>query len=456
MRSTSASPPVTRATSPPTEATASVTRSGRTNGVRTPAAAASVADFGQRVPVAGEVVPLARVGLVGRGHHRRSDVARVGDIRAAAEDERQPTRRDAQCEVTGTGRRGVAGPEHPSRSHEHHPQILAAQERVDGQLGRELAGEVPVGGRGGRRRGQLVSRTAVRAGADESRRAGVHHDADIAAGGLVQQRDRGVDVTAAQHHLVVTASEVLAEVRGGVEQHVPSVQARREARDVVQIAHCDVDVIGQDAARLVRRDLMETTATSATARGAATREHLIAAARELLSSGGIDAVTLRAVSARAMVSRTAPYRHFADKEDLLAALAAAELTRLGDELAAAAASEDDPLARLQAMGVAYVEFAFANPQQYQLMFGPHVRGRAHPELTDQAGSATFGHLVRAVGDAQRAGRLRDGDPAALAALIWSAGHGAVDLALAGDGRADKRTDDPTALSRLLLEHLSAS
>lgn len=154
------------------------------------------------------------------------------------------------------------------------------------------------------------------------------------------------------------------------------------------------------------------------------------------------------------MSRTAPYRHFADKEELLSALATVELRRLGDALAAASASENDPIARLEALGVAYVEFALANPAQYQLMFGEHVRGRAHPELTEQAGTATFNHLVRAVDDAQHAGRLRGDDPSALAALIWAAGHGAVDLALAGHGRADKRTDDPIALSRLLLHHLT--
>lgn len=215
---------------------------------------------------------------------------------------------------------------------------------------------------------------------------------------------------------------------------------------------CSVDIVNLSIA--CETDGMDTTAPAPTARGAATRQHLIDAARELLVSGGIEAVTLRAVASRAAVSRTTPYRHFADKEELLSALAAVELARLGDALAAAAAREDDALARLEAMGVAYTEFAFANPAQYQLMFGPQVRGRAHPELTEQAGRTTFTHLVRAVQDAQRAGRLRDGDPAALAGLIWAAGHGAVDLTLAGHGSPDKRTEDPVALSRLLLRHLA--
>ena len=54
---------------------------------------------------------------------------------------------------------------------------------------------------------------------------------------------------------------------------------------------------------------------------------LVAVAAELLDQGGPAAVTLRDVGRRAEVSRNAPYKHFASKEDLLAAIASRELTR---------------------------------------------------------------------------------------------------------------------------------
>jgi len=52
----------------------------------------------------------------------------------------------------------------------------------------------------------------------------------------------------------------------------------------------------------------------------------------LLDSGGPDAVTLREVGARAGVSRGAPYRHFANKESLLTAVAAEGWERIGDQM----------------------------------------------------------------------------------------------------------------------------
>src|SRR3982750_1892948 len=65
---------------------------------------------------------------------------------------------------------------------------------------------------------------------------------------------------------------------------------------------------------------------------AATRRALLDAAAELLDEGGPEAVTLRAVSARAGVSRGAPYGHFPDKEHLLAAVAARSWEAVGEQL----------------------------------------------------------------------------------------------------------------------------
>lgn len=65
---------------------------------------------------------------------------------------------------------------------------------------------------------------------------------------------------------------------------------------------------------------------------AATRRALLDAARELLNEGGPQNVTLREVGARANVSRGAPYRHFADKDSLLAAVGAESWDRIADEL----------------------------------------------------------------------------------------------------------------------------
>ena len=76
---------------------------------------------------------------------------------------------------------------------------------------------------------------------------------------------------------------------------------------------------------------------------AATRRALLDAASDLLDEGGPEAVTLRAVGARAGVSRGAPYGHFADKEDLLTELAAERWRDLTVVLAGLQASGATPV-----------------------------------------------------------------------------------------------------------------
>lgn len=183
---------------------------------------------------------------------------------------------------------------------------------------------------------------------------------------------------------------------------------------------------------------------------------MLASAAGLLEEGGIAAVTLRAVGERAGISRQAPYRHFADKEALLSAVAAGYFGQLGEEMQAAARSSgDDPFGRLEAIAEAYVSFALSNPNRYRLMFGPEIRDNPHPEV-HEAARAVHGWFVRAVAECQEAGQLPAGDPVELAALMGAASHGAVDRALAGHVEEDKGLGDPAALVRLLLFHLRAA
>jgi AcrR family transcriptional regulator len=100
---------------------------------------------------------------------------------------------------------------------------------------------------------------------------------------------------------------------------------------------------------------------------AATRRALLDAATELLDEGGPDAVTLRDVGARAGVSRGAPYGHFADKESLLAAVAAEGWERLSDEIAA---QRGTPADRLRGALTALVSIGRRHPHRYRQMFGP--------------------------------------------------------------------------------------
>jgi len=102
---------------------------------------------------------------------------------------------------------------------------------------------------------------------------------------------------------------------------------------------------------------------------AATRRALLDAAAELLDSGGLDAVTLRAVGARAGVSRGAPYRHFRDKEDLLIAVGTRAWDALGDRMQALRAEAGVASAQKVREGLlALIQIGRLQPHLYKLMF----------------------------------------------------------------------------------------
>jgi len=169
---------------------------------------------------------------------------------------------------------------------------------------------------------------------------------------------------------------------------------------------------------------------------------------------GIEAVTLRAVGARLGVSRTALYRHFADKSALLAAVAREGFRRFGDDLSRAWKSAGGGRAGFTAMGRAYVAFALANSAHYRVMFGDfrHLCGR-DPALLAEA-SASFQVLVDALVALQQEAIVRPDDTQRLAHFIWAAVHGVAMLAI--DGQLGP---DPAAARALLpftLERLLAA
>src|SRR2546430_6260512 len=91
------------------------------------------------------------------------------------------------------------------------------------------------------------------------------------------------------------------------------------------------------------------------------RRTLIDAALRIVEQVGPGALSLRELARHAGVSHAAPYRHFASREALLAALAAEGFRGLGAEMAALASDGGDPLARFAALGLAYVRYAVAHP-----------------------------------------------------------------------------------------------
>lgn len=170
-------------------------------------------------------------------------------------------------------------------------------------------------------------------------------------------------------------------------------------------------------------------------RGRAARYHhgdlrraLVAAAVALLRRRGGKALTLREAARRAGVSQTAPYRHFRNKEALLAAVAEEGFRSLKKAIAAAAAAAHGPFAKLRATSVAYVRFAADHPQHYRVMFSPDVRGSRNPPLREAAVDA-FSQLMEVIVEGAGTARAGGDDLGARALAAWALVHGLALLAV---------------------------
>lgn len=125
------------------------------------------------------------------------------------------------------------------------------------------------------------------------------------------------------------------------------------------------------------------------------------------------------------VSHAAPYRHFADKQALLAAAAADGFQQLGASTRAALEAEPSPADGFLAVGRAYVRFATRRPTLFRLMFDP-VLDDASEALVNSKQEA-FAVLLGAVAAAQEAGAVRRLDLVDVAITAWSTVHGLAQL-----------------------------
>ena len=161
------------------------------------------------------------------------------------------------------------------------------------------------------------------------------------------------------------------------------------------------------------------------------RERLIDAAERLFAAHGLEAVTLRQLAAEIGVSPMTPYRYFADKNAILAAVRARAFNRHAEALEAAyAAAGDNPEGASEAVGKAYVDFAFEHPEAYKLMFDiTQPNERDYPELV-AAGDRSRRTMTRHLEALALAGEI-EGDPGLVGHMYWSALHGPIMLAFSG-------------------------
>ena len=177
------------------------------------------------------------------------------------------------------------------------------------------------------------------------------------------------------------------------------------------------------------------------------RMALIDAGLALTRTGGPEALTIREATRRVGVSPNAAYRHFADREALLTAVATAIQHRMATRMQGSSKTAD----RLRAVGLGYIKFALDEPGWFEVaFFGASLVG-----LTDETASAPpYLALVEALDAMVDAGALTPEQRDGAEWPCWSAVHGFAELALHGPLRHASRRD-VDALARRTVDDIVA-
>ncbi len=203
-----------------------------------------------------------------------------------------------------------------------------------------------------------------------------------------------------------------------------------------------VNIVRQTSSMSTPSDALSETRTDRYHHGDL-RAALLDAAVHVLAEQGVSGLSLRECARRAGVSHAAPYRHFPSKEALLAAIASQGFAWLYEVGVAAMAPIADPVARLDAYGLSYVQFALAHPQHFRLMFTSECTLVA-PTAQEQSADRAY-VLLR---DAAAAVSAPGVDPDVAAVAYWSRPHGLAMLLL--DARIPAvRMASPEALEELI-------
>ena len=163
------------------------------------------------------------------------------------------------------------------------------------------------------------------------------------------------------------------------------------------------------------------------------KEALLRAALELIAQKGPAGFTFAEAARWAGVSPAAPYRHFRDRDELLASIALRGFHQFEEALARAwDEGRPDVFFALDRLGRAYLDFARSEPAYYSAMFEAGVPLAGNPELRD-AGDRAFAVLRAAAEKLCAQVPARDRPPALMVALhIWAMAHGIASLFGRGD------------------------
>ncbi|WP_194919663.1 TetR/AcrR family transcriptional regulator [Catenulispora rubra] len=180
----------------------------------------------------------------------------------------------------------------------------------------------------------------------------------------------------------------------------------------------------------------------------AVREGLIAAGLELARAGGPDAVVLREATRIVGVVPNAAYRHFADRDELLAAVCAAAMDEFGARMAAAVAAvpgergnADAAFGRMAAVGTAYLDFARTEPKLFATAFAvPEQHPYFIPENAAGSSRTPLAQLRDVLDELVDVGLLDPRRREGIEFPVWSTVHGLAVLIEQGPLRAAPAED----------------
>ena len=179
---------------------------------------------------------------------------------------------------------------------------------------------------------------------------------------------------------------------------------------------------------------------------------LVEAAARILERDGPNAMSLRAVAREAGVSPAAPYHHFKDKDELMAAVARQGFEAMSQAMRTAGEGAEGPHERLVALGVAYVVFARDHPALYHVMFDWRRRGAVRPNAPKEAGGA-----YQMVKEARykASDEKADPDDLELATIAgWCAAHGLAEMSQSREfDELKQRLGGDIPFFKAVLDHL---
>lgn len=183
-----------------------------------------------------------------------------------------------------------------------------------------------------------------------------------------------------------------------------------------------------------------------------TKQILLKATRDLIDKNGIAEISMRTVGRAAHLSRGALYRHFENKESLLAAIVIENFHIMEEKFAELEEKIKNPRQLLFEFSIQYYNFGINNPDHYQLMFNTRWDESKYPDVR-QAAIGVFNKFAYFVSIALKSQQLHQKILLEKTALLYACIHGIVELHLAGHNKVEKGLNDIAPLINHALESI---